>query len=155
MIERQDHSSLLRQLTAQTRDLARKHRRLMSRGTAGLQKGNAPAVRDLVFESGLVRVKGLIPCALTGLFRLKQPRIRLSESLPRDAFPVPTSRGRKNVSLNITVSKLSKTIGKGKPGDMQRKEKLYGRLDALATPRRSSVFDCFSLTSGRFMATML
>jgi len=151
-----DHSNLIRLLTAQTRDLARKHRRLMSRGramslTGGLE-GSRPAVLDLVLESGLVGVKGLVPWALTGLLRFKPPRIRLCESMPRHSIPSGKSR-RSAVTHNPGKSNAKLAVGRDNKGYLQRKEKLYQRLDTLMTPRKASVFGSFSCTTGRLMAT--
>lgn len=150
-----DLSSLIKQLTAQTRDLTRKHRSLMSRGrtmslTEGLE-GSKPAVLDLVLGSGLGKVKGLVPCALTGLLRFKSPRIRLSESRPRHSVP---SGGRRRCVITRNPGELSAklAIERNSRRELQRKEKLYKRLEALATPRKASVFGSFSWTAGRFPA---
>ena len=165
MKNRADHSHLLRLISTQRRDLTRTHRRLMSRGgwtvsitssgleTTTLEKASSPAVMDLVLESGLAGVETCVPCALTGLFRWKQPRGRPSESVPRRSTPAQTHSYRRSTARNET-----KTLSRTRPerdrrGELQRKEELYGRLEALVTPNRTSVLDSISWTSGRLQAT--
>ena len=164
MTNRSDHSHLLQLLSTQRRNLTITHRRLMSRGCctlpvpnncleASLERGNSPAVMDLVLESGLNRVEAGAQCAFIGLFRWKKTRSRLSESVPKRSVQSQARCYRRSTTLKREKA-LPLTRGKwGQREEFLRKEELYGRLEALGTSNRTSVLDSISWTSSRLQAT--
>lgn len=158
-MHRVEHEKLLKLIVIQGRDLTLTHRRLRSRGggalsltTTGLE--TRPAIKDLVLESRLAHTDKAIPCALTGPLRLKKPRIRPSESIPRRSSPSQTrSTYHHSITVRTGESVTRPKLKKSRLEDLLRKEKLYARLEALATPCRTNVFDSISLTSGRLQST--
>lgn len=129
----------------------------MSRGRwngleTALEKGNSPAVKDLVQGSGLNQVK-TVHWALTGPLRWKKPRNRLSESSPKRSVQVQERVYRRNATLKREKALPLQEQERSKRGEFQRKEELYKRLEALVTPSRTSVLDSISWTSGRLQAT--